>query len=97
MNRRIRTQIILIIGLCIGGSWSSAQTTPFRFVAWGDSRGATKGVGLDELLTPIPLTLVFQLFGYYRGVARGYNPDTLRTDHRPNAKAWITAFPIGKH
>jgi glucosamine--fructose-6-phosphate aminotransferase (isomerizing) len=53
--------------------------------------------GLDELLTPIPLTLVFQLFGYYRGVARGYNPDTLRTDHWPNAKAWITAFPIGKH
>ena len=53
--------------------------------------------GLDELLTPIPLTLVFQLFGYYRGVARGFNPDTLRTDHWPNAKAWITAFPIGKH
>lgn len=53
--------------------------------------------GIDELLTPIPLTLVFQLFGYYRGVARGFNPDTLRTDHWPNAKAWITAFPIGKH
>lgn len=53
--------------------------------------------GLDELLTPIPLTLVFQMFGYYRGVARGFNPDTLRTDHWPNAKAWITAFPIGTH
>ena len=53
--------------------------------------------GIDELLTPIPLTLVFQLFGYYRGVARGFNPDTLRTDHWPNAKAWITAFPIGAH
>lgn len=53
--------------------------------------------GLDELMTPIPLTLVFQLFGYYRGVARGFNPDTLRTDHWPNAKAWITAFPIGTH
>lgn len=53
--------------------------------------------GVDELLTPIPLTLVFQLFGYYRGVARGFNPDTLRTDHWPNAKAWITAFPIGTH
>ena len=53
--------------------------------------------GLDELLTPIPLTLVFQLFGYYRGVARGFNPDTLRTDHWPNAKAWMTAFPIGAH
>jgi glucosamine--fructose-6-phosphate aminotransferase (isomerizing) len=53
--------------------------------------------GIDELLTPIPLTLVFQLFGYYRGVARGFNPDTLRTDHWPNVKAWITAFPIGTH
>jgi glucosamine--fructose-6-phosphate aminotransferase (isomerizing) len=53
--------------------------------------------GVDELLTPIPLTLVFQLFGYYRGVARGFNPDTLRTDYWPNARAWITAFPIGKH
>lgn len=53
--------------------------------------------GVDELLTPIPLTLVFQMFGYYRGVARGFNPDTLRTDHWPNAKAWITAFPIGTH
>jgi glucosamine--fructose-6-phosphate aminotransferase (isomerizing) len=53
--------------------------------------------GIDELLTPIPLTLVFQLLGYYRGVARGFNPDTLRTDHWPNAKAWITAFPIGTH
>jgi glucosamine--fructose-6-phosphate aminotransferase (isomerizing) len=53
--------------------------------------------GIDELLTPIPLTLVFQLFGYYRGIARGFNPDTLRTDHWPNAKAWITAFPIGMH
>lgn len=52
---------------------------------------------VDELLTPIPLTLVFQLFGYYRGVVRGFNPDTLRTDHWPNAKAWITAFPIGTH
>lgn len=52
---------------------------------------------IEELLTPIPLTLVFQLFGYYRGVARGFNPDTLRTEHWPNAKAWITAFPIGTH
>lgn len=53
--------------------------------------------GIDELLTPIPLTLVFQMFGYYRGIARGFNPDTLRTDYWPNAKAWITAFPIGTH
>lgn len=53
--------------------------------------------GVDELLTPIPLTLVFQMFGYYRGIARGFNPDTLRTDHWPNVKAWMTAFPIGTH
>ena len=52
---------------------------------------------IDELLTPIPITLVFQLFGYYRGVARGFNPDTLRTDYWPNARAWMTAFPIGTH
>lgn len=53
--------------------------------------------GLDEILQPIPLTLLFQMFGYYRGLERGFNPDTLRTDHWPNAKAWITAFPIGTH
>jgi glucosamine--fructose-6-phosphate aminotransferase (isomerizing) len=53
--------------------------------------------GVDEILTPIPVTLFPQMFGYYRGVARGYNPDTLRTDHWPNAKAWLTAFPPGDH
>jgi glutamine---fructose-6-phosphate transaminase (isomerizing) len=52
---------------------------------------------LPELLVPIPMTLVFQLLGYYLGVERGHNPDTLRTDHWPNARAWLTAFPLGTH
>ncbi len=53
--------------------------------------------GLDEILTPIAVTLFFQMFGYYRGVERGYNPDVLRTDYWPNAKAWLTSFPLGDH
>jgi glucosamine--fructose-6-phosphate aminotransferase (isomerizing) len=52
---------------------------------------------LPEILSPIPLTLVFQLLGYYLGVERGYNPDTLRTDHGPNTRAWLTSFPLGTH
>jgi glutamine---fructose-6-phosphate transaminase (isomerizing) len=52
---------------------------------------------LPELIVPIPMTLVFQLVGYHMGVARGFNPDTLRTDHWPNARAWLTAFPLGTH
>jgi hypothetical protein len=43
------------------------------------------------------MTIVFQLLGYYLGVERGYNPDTLRTDHLPNARAWLTSFPLGTH
>jgi glucosamine--fructose-6-phosphate aminotransferase (isomerizing) len=53
--------------------------------------------GLPELLVPIALTPVFQLLGYYLGVERGFNPDTLRTDYLPNARAWLTAFPLGTH
>lgn len=52
---------------------------------------------LPELIVPIPMTLVFQLLGYYLGLERGYNPDTLRTDHLPNARAWLTSFPLGTH
>jgi glutamine---fructose-6-phosphate transaminase (isomerizing) len=52
---------------------------------------------MPEAVVPIPMTLVFQLLGYYLGVERGYNPDTLRTDHLPNARAWLTAFPLGTH
>jgi glucosamine--fructose-6-phosphate aminotransferase (isomerizing) len=53
--------------------------------------------GLSETIAPIPMTLVFQLLGYYLGVERGYNPDTLRTDHGPNTRAWLTSFPLGTH
>lgn len=51
----------------------------------------------SELASVVPMTLVFQLLGYHLGVARGFNPDTLRTDHEPNARAWLTAFPLGTH
>lgn len=52
---------------------------------------------LPEIIAPISMTLVFQLMGYYLGVERGFNPDTLRTDHLPNARAWLTSFPLGTH
>lgn len=55
------------------------------------------GGDLPEIVAPIALTLVFQTLGYYLGVERGFNPDTLRTDHLPNARAWLTAFPLGTH
>ena len=53
--------------------------------------------GAAELTVPIPMTLVFQLLGYYLGVTRGFNPDTLRTDYQPNTRAWLTSFPLGTH
>ena len=52
---------------------------------------------LPELIVPVPMTIAFQLLGYYLGVERGFNPDTLRTDHEPNARAWLTSFPLGTH
>ncbi len=52
---------------------------------------------VDELMLPIPGTVVGQLFGYYLGVAKGVNPDTLGTDQLSHAKAWLTAFPLGSH
>jgi glucosamine--fructose-6-phosphate aminotransferase (isomerizing) len=52
---------------------------------------------LGEYVAPVLLTLPFQLLGYFMGVARGRNPDTLATDHLPNARAWLTAFPLGTH
>ncbi|MEE9166677.1 MAG: SIS domain-containing protein [Candidatus Neomarinimicrobiota bacterium] len=51
----------------------------------------------NEMLFPPLATIVFQLLGYYLGVERGYNPDTLRTDNLDNARAWLTAFPLGTH
>lgn len=82
--------------------------SPTVAVTWSDSEGASALQGeaehhvaltpsLPELVSPIPMTLVFQLLGYYLGVARGYNPDTLRTDHEPNTRAWLTSFPLGTH
>lgn len=76
------------VGLALGDNRSLSEYSDFTVEIAG---------GLDELLTPIPLTLPFQLIGYYLGVERGYNPDTLRTDHLPNARAWLTSFPIGTH
>lgn len=52
---------------------------------------------VDELTLPIPGTVVGQLFGYYLGVAKNVNPDTLGTDQLSHAKAWLTAFPLGMH
>ncbi|MEM3658230.1 MAG: SIS domain-containing protein [Candidatus Hadarchaeum sp.] len=52
---------------------------------------------VDELLFPIIGTVVGQLFGYYLGVAKGVNPDTLGTDQLSHARAWLTAFPFGTH
>lgn len=52
---------------------------------------------VDEMLFPIPGTVFGQLFGYYLGVAKGVNPDTLGTDQLSHTKAWLTAFPLGKH
>jgi len=52
---------------------------------------------VNELMMPIPGTVVGQLFGYYLGVAKNVNPDTLGTDQLTHAKAWLTAFPLGMH
>ncbi|HEY8346443.1 MAG TPA: SIS domain-containing protein [Symbiobacteriaceae bacterium] len=50
-----------------------------------------------EDVAPILLTLPFQMLGYFMGVVRGKNPDTLATDKLSNARAWLTAFPLGTH
>ncbi|TMG31365.1 MAG: SIS domain-containing protein [Chloroflexi bacterium] len=52
---------------------------------------------LGEYVAPVLVTLPFQLLGYFMGVVRGRNPDTLATDHISNARAWLTAFPLGTH
>ena len=82
--------------------------SPTAAVTWSDGDGAEQlrtvadhamvlSPVLPEIVSPIPMTLVFQLLGYYLGVARGFNPDTLRTDHEPNTRAWLTSFPLGTH
>ncbi len=52
---------------------------------------------LGEYVAPVLITLPFQLLGYFMGVVRGRNPDTLATDRMSNARAWLTAFPVGTH
>jgi glucosamine 6-phosphate synthetase-like amidotransferase/phosphosugar isomerase protein len=52
---------------------------------------------LDEILFPPLATIFFQLLGYYLGIERGCNPDTLRTDNLDHARAWLTSFPFGQH
>ncbi len=62
-----------------------------------DADGVIVVPKVDELMLPIPSTVVGQLFGYYLGIAKGVNPDTLGTDQLSHAKAWLTAFPLGTH
>jgi glucosamine--fructose-6-phosphate aminotransferase (isomerizing) len=52
---------------------------------------------LDEYVAPVLLTLPFQLLGYFMGVVRGRNPDTLATDNEANTRVWLTSFPLGTH
>jgi glucosamine--fructose-6-phosphate aminotransferase (isomerizing) len=82
--------------------------SPTVAVTWTGTRGAAELAAvadthiplrnsLPELISPIPLTMLFQLIGYHLAVARGRNPDTLMTDHEPNTRAWLTSFPLGTH
>jgi glucosamine--fructose-6-phosphate aminotransferase (isomerizing) len=82
----------------------AAGSRGLAFVVEGDdtiSRDADYVVSvpgdLDEMLFPPLATIFFQLLGYYLGLERGYNPDTLRTDNLDHARAWLTSFPFGKH
>jgi glucosamine--fructose-6-phosphate aminotransferase (isomerizing) len=52
---------------------------------------------VDELLFPPLGTIVGQLYGYYLGINKGLNPDTLGTDDINHARAWLTSFPLGTH
>lgn len=79
--------------------------SPTLAVEYGDARGLAPYAdhawhipgNVDEYVAPILLTLPFQMLGYFMGVVRGNNPDTLATDKLPNARAWLTAFPLGTH
>ncbi len=52
---------------------------------------------IDENLFPLPATVIGQLYGYYLGLEKGFNPDCLGTDELSHAKAWLTSFPLGTH
>ena len=79
--------------------------SPTLAVEYGDVGGLARyadetwsvRAGLGEYVAPVLLTLPFQLLGYFMGVVRGRNPDTLATDRVSNARAWLTAFPLGTH
>lgn len=82
----------------------AARSPVIGVVAEGDERIARVSdaiiplpSSLPEMLWPILTTILFQLLGYYLGIQRGYNPDTLRTEDLDHARAWLTAFPLGTH
>lgn len=52
---------------------------------------------VDEMLVPPLGTIVGQVYGYYLGINRGWNPDCLGTDDLAHARAWLTSFPLGSH
>lgn len=52
---------------------------------------------VDEMLVPPLGTIVGQIYGYYLGVNKGWNPDCLGTDDIDHARAWLTSFPFGTH
>jgi glucosamine--fructose-6-phosphate aminotransferase (isomerizing) len=52
---------------------------------------------LGEMFFPPLATIFAQTLGYYLGIERGFNPDTLRTDDLSHAVAWLTSFPLGTH
>jgi glucosamine--fructose-6-phosphate aminotransferase (isomerizing) len=52
---------------------------------------------VEEVFFPPLATIFAQTLGYYLGVERGFNPDTLRTDDLGHALAWLTSFPLGSH
>ncbi|MER3417439.1 MAG: hypothetical protein C4297_14705 [Gemmataceae bacterium] len=52
---------------------------------------------VDEMLVPPLGTIVGQIYGYYLGVNKGWNPDCLGTDDIAHARAWLTSFPFGSH
>ena len=56
MKRALTAIALGILGLWVGPSWASAQTS-FRFVAWGGSRGVSSGVDtavLSNVSNPWP-------------------------------------------
>ena len=82
-----------------------AAGTPTLGVEYG-SAGGLDGLAddvwvirgdIEEYVAPVLLTLPFQLLGYWMGVVRGRNPDTLATDNEANLRAWLTSFPLGTH